>query len=727
MTPGHINSDSRLVKCDCEWQSQSKASPSSGSMSDPSWMAVFLWLFWLPHLQQNVLASGEDPTPPFQRIYQSEQTVRRSKSHEMGSYVNKSIDPCVDFYAYACGNWKSSSTPQEQLQQQTDRELLLLLDEAVRREDSVIARQAKEFFKTCVTAQAQQSQQQQQFLSDFITQNGGFPAVPGSQWSVHHHDYNWLSVLGGLRLRYGMDILIGLRVGYNYENVNENSLYLSEPSTIIPSELCTRNRSDIRDTVYEPLELRMASELRTWLALGQEESARLAADILSFEHELCGGMKGGSFDPWDGEEQLYLANYTRKTLSEFSNLFELDLESYVRASYDKEIYKPVFMATPEYFRQLKRTVAAHNISLVANYIMYRAVSALNFPLEDRPHLRKGECLARTKELLPTALGELYARQFDVEDSTTDLDNMYDKLKTALRQSLSAEWLVEGSQRVGQEKLRNLRLQLSSYERPLILKLQLERGNYWHNLRQLLGAVQSQRNNRLSEELTPAPSDPVEAYEARVRLRPVQRRLDMGLALLQPPAYDRHYGHALRYATLGVKLAQQLVMAFDDPHWSIGLLERDNWDGQTAWEYHIRSYCFARQVEHYLRANVSATRELITNSAALNVAFRAYLTWLGFQEPNNDFNKLVKETLPDLDYTNTALFFLAYAQQHCSLEEIHPKDEQWTTEGYLYSARQNHTWTRLQVNGPLRNSADFAREFRCPIGSPMNPAAKCSTY
>ncbi|XP_043653243.1 neprilysin-1 [Drosophila teissieri] len=696
-------------------------------MSDPCWTTVFLWLLWLPHLQLNALASGEDLPPPFQRIYQSEQTVRHSKAHEMGSHVNKSIDPCVDFYAYACGNWKSTLTPQEQLQQQTDRELLLLVEEAARREDSVVVRQARELFKSCVAAQAHQGQQQQQFLSEFISQNGGFPAVPGSQWAVHHHDYNWLGVLGGLRLRYGMDILIGLRVGYNYGNVNENSLYLSEPSTLIPAELCTRNRSDIRDSVYEPLEQRVASELSSWLALGHEEAARLAADILSFEHELCGGMKGGSFESWDAEEQLYLANYTRKTLREFSNSFELDLESYVRASFGQDIYKPVYMATPEYFRQLKRTVSAHNISLVANYIMYRAVSALNFPLDDRPQLRKRACLERTKELLPTALGELYARQFGAEDSRVHLDNLYDTLKTALRQSLGAEWLVEGSQRVGQEKLRNLKLQLPTYERPVILKLQLERGNYWPNLRQLLGVVQSQRNNRLFEEFVPAPADPVEAYEARVRLRPVQRRLDMGLALLQPPAYDPHYGHAIRYATLGVRLAQQLVMAFDDPHWSVGLLERDNWDGQTAWQYHIRSNCFARQVDNYLRSNASATTQLITDSAAINVAFRAYLNWLGFQEPNNDFTKLTKETLPDLNYSNTALFFLAYAQQHCSLEEFRARDDQGTPEGYLYSVRQNHTWTRLLVNGPLRNSAEFASEFRCPIGSPMNPATKCIIY
>ncbi|KAL7729194.1 hypothetical protein ACLKA6_009656 [Drosophila palustris] len=694
-------------------------------MSESSWLRVLLLLFILLLEALHQVDSGDGDT--FQRVFQTEETVRQGKSQEMRRHMNQSADPCTDFYAFACGNWKGESTPQSNLQQLIDKDLLRLLDEPAHGKDSPVARQAKEFYKSCLVAQSRQNQQQQQFLSEFIQQNGGFPAVPGSNWPVYHQGYDWLQVLGRLRKSYGMEILIGLRVGYNYQSIQENSIYLTEPTTLIPRELCTRRRLDIRDEAYAAIEQLVAAQLKTWLAMGNEASARLAADIVSFEHELCGGMH--DLEAWDAELNLYTAKYPRETLAGLGQAFGMEFETYVSSSFsNQDISRPVYMAAPDYYRQLKRTVDAHNVSQLANYIMYRAVATLTFPLDDKPGRRPAHCLASVKRLLPSALGELYARQYASVEVNSTLRELFGQLQDALKQSVSAEWLEEGSRRIAQKKLSNLQVMLPAYEKPLVLRLQLERNNYWHNLRQLLGEVQSKQFNRLFEEGMPAPSDPVESYETRVLYRPVQHRVDLGWALLQPPGYDERYGNALRYATLGTALARQMVTVFDEMHWSVGLRERDNWDRLTEWRYHNRSECFSRHVEEYLRANRTATEELIGRSAGLNIAFHAYLTWLGFQEPNNDFTRLTKETLPGLNYSNTALFFLAFAQQHCNPRE-HPEKEEpdpWPP-ALTYSARQRHSWTRLLVNGPLRNLPDFAQEFHCPAGTPMNPAEKCIIY
>ena len=59
------------------------------------------------------------------------------------------------------------------------------------------------------------------------------------------------------------------------------------------------------------------------------------------------------------------------------------------------------------------------------------------------------------------------------------------------------------------------------------------------------------------------------------------------------------------------------------------------------------------------------------------------------------------------YTKEQLFFMSYANTHCS---YHMPVELWST----------HPPNLIRVNGVLRGLNEFSEAFNCPLGSHMNP-------
>ncbi|EEC02940.1 conserved hypothetical protein, partial [Ixodes scapularis] len=87
-----------------------------------------------------------------------------------------------------------------------------------------------------------------------------------------------------------------------------------------------------------------------------------------------------------------------------------------------------------------------------------------------------------------------------------------------------------------------------------------------------------------------------------------------------------------------------------------------------------------------------------------------------------FRKKVGQRVSRLDVTSRvsysldALFFVQYATSFC----------QSSTEEYKRTllTRSSHSPPWLRVNGPLRNFVNFAKVFRCPLDSFMNPKSMC---
>ena len=76
-------------------------------------------------------------------------------------------------------------------------------------------------------------------------------------------------------------------------------------------------------------------------------------------------------------------------------------------------------------------------------------------------------------------------------------------------------------------------------------------------------------------------------------------------------------------------------------------------------------------------------------------------------------------LPGLHYTQRQLFWVSAANVWCA--KYRPKALK------LRVLTGVHAPDMFRVQGPFSNMKEFATDFSCPVGSPMNPVKKCKVW
>lgn len=94
------------------------------------------------------------------------------------------------------------------------------------------------------------------------------------------------------------------------------------------------------------------------------------------------------------------------------------------------------------------------------------------------------------------------------------------------------------------------------------------------------------------------------------------------------------------------------------------------------------------------------------------AYFAYKKWIAHHTS--------EERLPGLQqYNSKQMFWIAAAQTWCSASRDWYKKMTMTVD--------SHSPSRFRVIGSMKNNPDFARDFRCAAGAPMNPVEKCEIW
>lgn len=648
------------------------------------WISFVLWLLWVnvsvtagqghlldkldTHRQLEVqLISQHNDSDYVKRV------MGLAKSAEIRSYMQPQLDACEDFFAYSCGNWAKINPANAVRPRETNYQQLLasnykhkqqrLLEQPAdeERDDGAVLK-LKLFYASCLERVNFPSHLYRRQLAEIVAE---FEQKAGE-------DFDWLTTVAQIKRKYGLDILLRLQEAPDPHKRNQTRLYVGQPKQeeVIPAD-----------------EEHVAHQLERQLGLQPEEALSRAQGIVEFEKSLT---KGTSNRPIGVLAQP-------RSAAELGDAYApvFNLTRYVELALPRPLLQQelLYEHVPSYLAHLKTLLTQTPPQKVSNYVFYKLLQRFYFEQEEQV---VPNCVSSCRELFPELLHQMAYRHYGDAGALNEIDTVWRQLKESFQGTLensTTPWLSAATQELLVEQLNATQLVLDGYAdfnfTAHYQQLELKTEDYVANLRAVLSYGQT------------VP-----------RAAPVENAVVLPVELLQPNfLWSRFYPRALRYASLGTILAQQLVHQFDNC---------SGWDSTSLVGHKKRKACFKHQYERlrydgdYLPPSEQQD-DNIADNVAIQLAYDAYASYLGSLSTPD----LASEKLPQLSLDPQQLFFISYAQLWCNDANEQFRDKQ----ALLATAIPN----ALRVQGALANFAVFARTFGCASGTRLNPDHKCHMY
>ncbi|KAK7093251.1 neprilysin-1-like [Littorina saxatilis] len=663
--------------------------------------------------------------------------------------MDATIEPCDDFFEFACGNWnKIHIIPDDRASYNTFSKLgddiqgMLkdLLEEPVQEKDCEATMKAKYLYASCLNETAIDEQGLAP-IEELLAELGGWPVVLGAGWKGEKVDVMDLMV----QLRhYNNKILIEQWVSADDKNSGVNIIQLDQPDLGMPSPdyyLKSEDAQFLR--VYEEY----ATEVAKVFGASESRAEREIRDLVELEIKLA-NITVPQAERRDNEKM-----YNRMTVKDLQD----SVPGFDWLLYLQKIFKPVDIKLdvteeivvygPEY---LKHMVVIFNETpkrTLVNYLIWRIMMnrIVNLPRKYRDlkkdyfktvygseseRSRWRECVSYVNDHMGNAVGRLFVEEHFDENSKATALEMIHNIREAFYELLEeADWMDEHTRIVAYGKAEAIAEKIGYADSILndtalnaeYADVSFSKDQYFENvlanIRHIaIGTLKILRDpvDRTKWSTTPAV---VNAFYSSTK-----NQIMFPAAILQPPFYSKEYPKSLNYGGIGMVIGHEITHGFDDRGRQF---DKDGnliqwWDDTVIKRFKNRAQCIIDQYSNYtvpevgMKVNGIQTQgENIADNGGIKEAYRAYRKWVadkGSEEPR----------LPGmLNYTNNQLFFLNFAQVWCGT--MRP-------EAAINRIRTGvHSPGRFRVIGTLQNMNKFSEAFQCGTDSYMNRKRKCSVW
>ncbi|KAJ3011034.1 Endothelin-converting enzyme 1 [Thoreauomyces humboldtii] len=679
--------------------------------------------------------------------------------------MNQTVDPCDNFFEYACGGWKAANPIPASLPSLTSftklgEENLLVLKKAL--EGPYVGKPSlstvndkfnrENFGKVQNLYHSCMNETQ-------IRVNGVGALLPLLQDLYKTFPFANLEVtpppLDGGRLAKGFSLLAArsiplfasMGVGPDLEHPDTNVINISQEGLSMPS------KEYYKDPVAVQILAGVIEEvLAVLLELieSPQDIQRRAKKVAEFETALANISLSSAnrTNPRAGYNPMTVAG-----LQELSPFFSWS--DYLEMSFPAGSIKPtttVIIESPTYMTELSSLLSTQRPEVLEDYFVWQAGRAYanQLPFEFRALIsplaklagaetgveppRWRTCVGITDALLGEMLGRWFVEVAFGGDSKGDATKIVHAIKEAFLTRLpTIGWLDDATRAQAMKKIDALVTKIGYDDIVMdparlaakFSDLVIDPTNYLQNAMNV--AVWNNKDNladfgkpvdRGAWRMTPAT---VNAYYV-----PSSNEIVFPSGILQPPFFSSAWPQYLQLGAIGLIVGHELTHGFDSKGRQFDGTGKlvDWWTAPVAKKFEERAQCFRDYFARYSITTPDGTKipvdgeltlgENIADSGGLACAHEAWTT------ARKKGGAGANQVLPGFgDLTPDHIFFIGYSQMWCS---------HYTPSVELLKIRTDpHSPSSVRIRGTLGNSPAFSETFHCPQGSPMNPVEKCALW
>jgi predicted metalloendopeptidase len=639
--------------------------------------------------------------------------------------MNKSADPCVDFYQYACGNWIASNPlPSDrarwgrftELSNHNEKVLLDILQGAsvVTQKRSPLDTKIGDAFAACMDTAA-------------INKRGLDPVKPElDRINSMQRMPEVVDELARLH-RSGIGVLFNFAARPDPKDSNRTIAGIAQGGLSLPDReyyLKTDPKSvEIRRRFVEHMKKIFQ------LAGDSVEAAGLKAQTVLDLETILAGDSMDRVSLRDPNKTYHIMS--RQDAAALTPNFAWD--QYFAAA-GAPAFETLNVAQPEYFKKISADLAGRPIDAWRAYFAYhllrQAAPALPEAFENEAFDFWGRYMTGAKEQRPRGarcvvtvdrqLGDLLGRKY-IEltfgpDAKAQITQLVDALEKAMGEDIrTLPWMTEDTKKAALAKLKAITNNVGSPQKWREYdKLSIARDDFYGNGLRSAQAAWQQRIEKIGK-----PTDKTEwgmtTPTVNAFYSPQNNTINFPAGILQPPFFDPKRDIALNFGGVGAVIGHEMTHGFDDQGRKFdgdGNL-RDWWTAADGAEFDNRAACIANEYSAFTAVDdvkLNGRLTLGENSAdngGLRIALMALQDTLKGKEDKVE------------GFTPEQRLFLGFGQIWC--ENTAPQEIR------ARAMTDPHSPGRFRVNGTVQNMPEFQKAFSCKAGQPMVSANACRVW